>query len=421
MQVGMLVVYPSKLNGTVKATASKAHAQRLLFMAALSDYGTVIKNVPDCDDIDTAIDCLTRLGCRIQRNGDQVLVEPFPRNTPAKSADFDFRDSSTTARLSIAVSAALGIRTSCKGSVNLQKRRLLPLTSRMAIRGVRFSNFSLPCTTDGRLEGGEYVFEGNEGSQNISALLIALPLLREDSNIRLASPLVDPSFIEITLRSLQEFGIVIERTEEGFHIPGKQFYHTPKHVTVENDWGLASLWVTAGAACGDDSCCVTVTDLPLNSPQEYRNITSIITLLHYDFEDLNVNAGECPDLATLFAALAIVKGANIEITGVPQLKFKETDRMKNMAEIARTLGQHSRMLPDGIEIEGIGHPDYEPGQVIDTKGDPLVFMSMVLASVTAKKPFAIYDEHGADKVNRNFLNEFRSLGGQFEIRKASDA
>ena len=413
----MLVVYPSKLNGTVKAPASKAHAQRLLFMAALSDYGTLIKNVPDCDDIDTTINCLEQLGCRISRKSDGIRVEPFPRNTPAKSAVFDFRDSSTTAKFTIAVSAALGIRTNCNGSVNLQKRRLLPLTSRMAIRGVKFSNFSLPLTTEGMLGGGEFVFEGNEGSQNISALLIALPLLRDDSVIRLASPLVDSSFVDITIDSLEKFGIVINRTEDGYHIPGKQYYHTPKTVTAENDWGLASLWVTAGAACGDDSLKVTVTDLPKNSPQEYRDIYSIITLLHYDFEDINIDAEECPDLATLFAALAIVKGANVEITGVPQLKYKETDRMKNMAEIARTMGQHTRILSDGIEVEGIGYPDYEKGRAIDTKGDPVVFMSMVLSSVTATIPFAIYDEHGADKVNRRFLEEFKSLGGKYEIVK----
>ena len=412
----MLVVYPSKLNGTIKAPASKAHAQRLLFMSALADYATLVKNVPDCEDIDTTIDCLEKLGCRITKRNDGILIDPFPRNTPAKSAVFDFRDSSTTARLAIAVSAALGIRTSCTGSVNLQKRRMLSLTSRMAIRGVRFSNFSIPCSTDGRLEGGEYVFEGNEGSQNISALLIALPLLRDDSDIRFASPLVDSSFIQITVNSLRDFGIVIEETDYGYHIPGKQYYHTPKTVTAENDWGLASMWVTAGCASGRDDCCVTVTDLPLHSPQEYRNIHSIITLLHYDFEDLNIDASECPDLATLFAALAIVKGANVEIKGVPQLKYKETDRMKNMAEIARTLGQHSRILSDGIEIEGIGHPDYERGQVVDTKGDPWVFMSMVLASVTASIPYAIRDEHGADKTDRSFLKNFKLLGGQYEIR-----
>ena len=413
----MLVVYPSKLNGTLKAPASKAHAQRLLFMSALSDYGTFVKNVPDCDDIDTTLKCLEELGCRIQRKEDDVLIEPFPRNTPAKAADFDFRDSSTTARMAIAVSAALGIRTKCTGSVNLQKRRLLPLTSRMALRGVKFSNFSIPCTTDGRLEGGEYVFEGNEGSQNISAIMIALPLLREDSTIRLASPLIDSSFIDITVRSLRQFGITIEETDYGYYIPGKQYYHTPKTVTVENDWGLASMWVTAGAACGDDNALVTITDLPLDSPQRYRNIQSIITLLHYDFEDLNIDASQCPDLATLFAALAIVKGANIEITGVPQLKFKETDRMKNIAEIARTLGQHSRILPDGIEIEGIGYPDYEKGQIIDTKGDPSVFMAMVLSSVTASLPFTIKDEHGADKTSKHFLERFKALGGRYEIVK----
>ena len=385
-------------------------------MAALADYATVIKNVPDCEDIDTALDCLTQLGCRITRKKNEVTIDPFPRNTPAKFADFDFRGSSTTARLAIAVSAALGIRTRCSGNVNLQKRRLLPLTSRMAIRGVKFSNFSLPLTTEGMLAGGEYVFEGNEGSQNISALLIALPLLRNDSDIRLASPLVDPSFIEITINSLKEFGIVIEKTDYGYHIPGKQYYHTPRKATVENDWGLASMWVTAGAACGSDDYCITVTDLPLNSPQEYRDIYSIITLLHYDFQDLNVDASECPDLATLFASLAIVKGANIEISGVPQLKYKETDRMKNLSEIARTMGQHTRILPDGIEIEGIGYPDYKQGQVIDTKGDPSVFMSMVLASVTATIPFAILDEHGADKTDRTFLSTFKALGGKYEIK-----
>ena len=410
----MLVVYPSKLNGTIKAPASKAHAQRLLFMAALADYATLIQNAPDCEDIDTTIACLEELGCRISKRPDGILIDPFPRNTPAKTVVFDFKDSSTTARLAIAVSSALGIMTNCSGTTNLQKRRLLPLTSRMAIRGVRFSNFSIPCTTDGRLEGGEYVFEGNEGSQNISALLIALPLLRDDSDIKLASPLIDPSFIEITINSLKDFGIVIEKTEDGYHIPGKQYYHTPKTVTVENDWGLASMWVTAGAACGRDDTCVTVTGLPLQSPQEYRNIYSIISLLHYDFEDLNIDASECPDLATLFAALAIVKGANIEVTGVPQLKFKETDRMKNISEIARTLGQHTRILPDGIEIEGIGHPDYESGRVIDTKGDPWVFMSMVLASVTSTIPFTIRDEHGADKIDRNFLRDFKALGGRCE-------
>jgi len=411
----MLVVYPSKLNGTIKAPASKAHAQRLLFMAALSDYKTVINNVPSCGDIDTTIDCLTKLGCRITKKPGVIEIEPFPKNTPAQFADFDFRDSSTTARFAIAVAGALGIKTTCQGSVNLQRRRLLPLTSRMAIRGVKFSNFSIPCTTEGRLLGGEYIFEGNEGSQNISALLIALPLLRDPSDIRLASPLVDSSFIEITINALKDFGIVIEKTDYGYHIPGQQYYHTPRTVTVENDWGLASMWVTAGAACGGNDTCVTVTDLPLNSPQEYRHIKSIITLLHYDFMDLNIDASECPDLATLFVALAIVKGANLEVTGVPQLKFKETDRMKNMAEIARTLGQHTRILPDGIEVEGIGYPDYERGRLIDTKGDPWVFMSMVLASVTATIPFAIKDEYDGDKIDRNFLKTFRELGGQYEI------
>ncbi len=412
----MIKIYPSKLNGTLDAAASKAHAQRLLFMAAMAPYPSCVKNVPLCDDIETSLQCLLDLGCKVSiQGGKDVYIDPFPKNIPVQSADFDFRDSSTSCRIALALCAALGIRVKCTGNASLQKRRLLSLTSRMALRGMHFSNFSVPCEMEGRLEGGEYLLDGDEGSQNISALLMALPLVKQDSTIKLTGHLADSAFVDLTIRSMEKFGVHVEKTANGFFIPGRQQYQSPGEIDTENDWGLASLWIAASAACGDDSLSVTVKGLPKNSPQKFRNITSIIALLHFDFSDINIDASDCPDLATFFAALAIVKGANMEITGIPQLRFKETNRLKTMKDIGKTLGQTVEITDDSIRICGTGSPNYAEDTVVNCQGDPWVFMSMVLASSVMKLPYRLENEKTAEKIYRSFLKDFEKLGGKYEI------
>ena len=67
----MIRIYPAQFKGRIKAPASKAHAQRLLFASALTNTATLIKNVPECDDIDTTLQCLLD-------NSIQTLMETRP-------------------------------------------------------------------------------------------------------------------------------------------------------------------------------------------------------------------------------------------------------------------------------------------------------------------------------------------------------
>ena len=112
----MIRIYPSHFSGTLKAPASHAHAQRLLFMSSIPAKPTLVRNVPDCEDADVTLDCLRALGCRLQQSGDDWLVTPFPKNVMGQIAEFDFGQSATTSRIAIALSAALGIRASCRAS-----------------------------------------------------------------------------------------------------------------------------------------------------------------------------------------------------------------------------------------------------------------------------------------------------------------
>lgn len=412
----MIRIYPSKISGKLKAPASKAHALRLLYMASMPAFPTTIKNVPDCDDVDTAFECLKNLGCEITpgRNAGDYVIKPFPKTTPLLEADFDFMESATTARLSIVLCSILAIKADCKAHGTLPRRKLVQLTGKLAIRGVNFSSFSLPFSQSGRLAAGDFSMPGDEGSQSISALLMFLPCLMGDSTITLESPLLDKSFINITINSLEKFKIHVQETETGFFIPGKQFYQSPKNISAENDWGLASMWITAAAACGPNNN-LTLEGLSAKSPQLYRDIAPMLSLISQDFTDINIDASNIPNLTPLLCALAIVKGATIRINGVPQLKYKETNQFKTLAEIARAFGQDAQINEDGISIIGNGKADYPEDLKIDCQGDPWVFMAMVLASSMLKKPIVLSDEHGADKIYRNFLNDFKSIGGKFDI------
>ncbi len=102
----MLRIYPSVFNGTLKAPAAADHAQRLLFMSSIPALDTTVCNIPDCDDVDSAIGCLTALGCEVQRFGNSCAVKPFPKNVPLRTVSLDFGQSTTASRIAIALAAA---------------------------------------------------------------------------------------------------------------------------------------------------------------------------------------------------------------------------------------------------------------------------------------------------------------------------
>ncbi len=410
----MIKIYPSVLSGELTAPASKAHAQRLLFASSLATTPTVIANVPDCRDIDTTIKCLKTFGCKISRSDTEAVVEPFPKTAPLIRVDLDFDQSGTTARFALALAAAMGISVEATGSTELTKRQMLSLTSRMALRGVSFSSFSIPLSMKGRLEGGSYSFRGDEGSQYISALMLALPLLRDDSTIEIISDFADRAFVDISLDSFNRFGINIEATEKGFFIPGKQYYKSPGYVSTEYDRGLAAAWAAAGSLGCYQGGHINVLTGPDSGLQSYRNTGVIIPLLSADFEHSAISMAENADLTTLVAATAFIKGADVELWDVPQLRFKETDRLKNISTCINSAGGKASFTESSITA---GRDPQSPisAEPIDCKGDPWVFMSFALCSSLLKEPLLIKDENCAAKIYGDFLKDFKKLGGRFEI------
>jgi 3-phosphoshikimate 1-carboxyvinyltransferase len=415
----MIRIYPSTFSGTLTAPPLQSHAQRLLFAASVSTIPTTVYNVPASRDIDTTIACLQALGCTVVPQGRSALtVKPFPKTVPVPTADFDFGGSATSSRLALAVACAYGIQTNCFASESLKKRPLVPLGSRMAIRGVTFSGFSFPLSTQGRLEGGEYVFGGEDGAEYISSLLLALPLLAGPSSIRLSSPLFREGDVDITLKLLERFGIVIHKVPGGYDIPGRQVYASPGKVAADNDWSLSSLWLTAGALSQKRGGTVTCTNLPADSPQGYRNLSEMISQLVTDFKTIYVDAQDCSALAPLIAIVAAAGRGTAHISGISQLRYKETDRLKTMASILNSMGASITETKDGWIAQGKGGMSYPDDFFVDCQTDPNLAMSFALAACVLDQPFVL-DETAVNKTWPDFFNLYKSLGGKFEIAENS--
>src|SRR5207237_860636 len=110
---------------------------------------------------------------------------------------------------------------------------------------------------------------GDISSQFLSALLMALPLAGGATTIEIAGELVSKPYADMTLASMQRFGVAAQR--EGwarFVIPARSRYASPGTIGVEGDASSASYFLAAGAIAA------AVVALFADSPSTLRNIGS---------------------------------------------------------------------------------------------------------------------------------------------------
>ena len=249
-----VLITPAKLAGTVRVPASKSAAHRLLISAALADGPTAVRVSALNRDIEATLNCLAALGAGIERDGDVIGVTPIPIKievggaTPrgavppplqpgsaASDVELDCGESGSTLRFLLPVACALGGDARVVGHGRLPLRPNAPLTDALRAHGARIDNDLLPMRLRGPIVGGRWTLPGDVSSQYVTGLLFALPLLDEDSEIALTTPLQSASYVAMTLEALRLFGIVVEPTDSGWKIPGGQRYHSPGTVEAEGD------------------------------------------------------------------------------------------------------------------------------------------------------------------------------------------
>ena len=413
-----MLISPRPLAGEVNPViSSKSVTHRMLIAAALSGEETRVERVAPSADARATCRCLEAMGCRIRAEGENLILRPGER---AESAEMDCGESGSTLRFMLPVAAALGIRTAFTGQGKLAERPLSPLYEEMSAHGVRFSpQGRFPLRMEGQLTAGRFQLAGNVSSQFITGLLLALPLLEGNSEIRLTSPLESASYVEITLRTLERFGIRVIREKDALRVPGGQRYRSPGRVTVEGDWSGAAFWLAAGAL---SEAGVTCAGLDRASAQGDRAMLALlrdfgarvteeedrVTVRRGSLRGISVDAGDIPDLVPALAVTAAFAEGETVIRRIARLRLKESDRVETVLRLIRSLGGRAEASEQEMRIAGGGLR----GGRAEAFGDHRIAMAAAVAGSAADGPTEIAGAESVAKSYPGFFEVFRSLGGQ---------
>ena len=421
---------PSTLSGAVPAIASKSDVHRLLFCAAQADAPVTIEmnsTSPLSEDVRATVQALRQMGAGILYEPGRFTVTPF--TTVPDAPRFDCGESGSTLRFLLPLAAARCDRPSFTGSGRLPERPIAELLGAMKENGAAASSDKLPFTFESRLHSGAFSLAGNVSSQFISGLLLGLPSLDGDSEIRLTTPLQSASYVNITLHALSRFGIRTSVLPRGFHIPGGQIFQSPGTLTADGDWSNAAFFLVAGAIGPGP---VTVTGLSPDSPQGDKQI---IDLLRGGF-GANVRKTPCedgtfgytvsrpaglrgclidltdiPDAFPALAVLACFADGPTEFHGGERLRLKESDRIAAVAALIRGLGGACEEKDNGMIVLGKDVTGGLTGGTVDGFRDHRIVMAAAIAASGCRDDVFLTGADAVRKSYPSFFEDLRSIGG----------
>ena len=354
--------------GSIYAPTSKSDAHRLLICAALAEGESVISGVSSCDDVDATVRCLTALGASIEIDKDTYTVRGFDPKSADIRTPLDCAESGSTIRFLIPLCSLSGKEVKLIGKGRLMDRPFDVYEGIFNEKGARFKK-SDDITLRGALTPGEYALKGNVSSQFISGLLFALPLLEGDSVIRITPPYESRSYVEMTLATLNKFGIrTICDGEFSIRIPGNQKYSAIR-TRAEGDFSGAA-FPAALNLFGSDVKILGLKDDSLQSDKAYERF---YPMLASGYADIDIS--DCPDLGpVLFAVAAGKHGAKIR--GTARLRIKESDRVMAMTEELRKMGAVISVYENEVLIAKTDL--HAPNSPLNAHGDHRIVMALAI-------------------------------------------
>ncbi len=431
------ILHCPRLRGRLRAPASKSEAHRALITASLAYLYGGSKNprrvrCTDLNrDIEATVACLTSLGATLERLGEGYLVTPITAIPPR--AEMDCGESGSTLRFLLPVCCALGSHPTapagftcvitCHG--RLPERPLSPLYEELIAHGAYLSpKGSNPLVVQGKLSAGDYRVDGGVSSQFISGLLLALPLLEEDSTLTVTGKRESVPYIEMTLDAISRVTSSVSGTMPSFTVAGRKTAPAvpadEDYPVVGGDWSGAAFFLTAGVL-GEEDRTVTITGLERHTRQGDRAILEVLRAMGGRIgEDKQgypiaypsrlqgcvIDATQIPDLVPILAVAASVAEGETHIKGASRLRLKESDRLKTVSDMITALGGDITEEEDGLIIRGVPRLT---GGVVQAAGDHRIAMSAAVAATVCRREVVIIGAEAVAKSYPTFWEEFERL------------
>lgn len=376
---------------------SKSIANRALLMSALCSEPVRLHNLLDSEDTEHMLNALGDLGIHSEQANNTTRITGNSGRWQLTEKSLYLGNAGTAMRPLIAVLAATLTgrqQIELTGDERMQERPVDHLVQAIQAQGARVDYQKAqgypPVLIESGLHSGDFSIDGSVSSQFISALLMALPLLKNDSTLTLVGNVVSKPYIDLTLSMLTDFGISIERkTANQFAIKGGQSYVSPGDYYVEGDASGASYWMAAALLGGGP---LVIEGIGVSSIQGDKAFAEVIEAMggrvdvgeHQmtvtgsgTIKGIDGDFNAIPDAAMTVAPLALFAEQPTLIRNVANWRVKETDRLSAMATELAKLGAEVEEGADYLKIYPVEHWQHAE---IDTYNDHRMAMCLSLVA-----------------------------------------
>ena len=422
------------LRGRFCAPGDKSISHRALILAAMAQGVTSTSGLLESDDVLATAAAVQALGAGVQRlepgswriTGRGGLAEP--------PGVLDCGNSGTACRLLTGAVAGYPIRATFDGDGSLRKRPMDRVIAPLTLMGATFEGEAgrLPLEViGGELEGIDFT-PPSASAQVKSAILLAGLNAAGETSVTEPRPTRDH-----TERMLPAFGgrIAIEETPAGRRVRVRRSALCGAEVVVPADPSSAAFAIVAALVTpGSEVLAQGVLLNPLriglfdtlrdmgadlhviDARQQGGESVGDVIARHSRLKGVVVPPQRAPSMIDEYPVLAVAAafadGATV-MSGVGELRVKESDRIAAMQAGLEACGVDVESEPETMIVRGDGRPP-RGGVFVETHGDHRIAMSHLVLGLAARERVTV---DGADLIATSFpgfADLMRGLGAAIE-------
>ena len=392
--------------GTVRVPGSKSISNRALLLAGFASGTTTITGLLHSDDTQVMLEALKQLGCRLEGDANAIVVHGLGGRALAQQSTLWLGNAGTAMRplvAALALAASGNARFELRGTPRMHERPIGDLVDALRSIGCAIDELGAPGFPPLAIRAAPaplaldrpIVVGGEVSSQFLTALLLALPLRAgaAGATVEVAGELISKPYVDITLRLLERFGVVVTRDGwKRFRVAAPGGLRSPGRTIVEGDASSASYFIAAGAIAataeglrvegvGSDSIQGDVAFVDavraMGAEVDAEPHALVVRRGRFPLAPIALDCNHIPDAAMTLAALALFADGTSRLANIGSWRVKETDRLAAMAIELRKLGAD---VVEGDDSLAIAPPKRWRSAAIATYDDHRMAMAMALAA-----------------------------------------
>lgn len=425
------------LNGTITVPGDKSISHRSLMFGALASGETTISGLLEGEDVHNTAHAMVALGAEIQKTekGLYICKGIGLGNLQEPKNVLDMGNSGTSTRLLMGIMASHDLAATLTGDASLNKRPMGRVTTPLELMGATFisrAGGKLPLTMKGTSNAKAITYKLPVASAQVkSAVLLAGLNANGTTTVLEPEPTRDHSE-----NMLRHFGIDVDLGKDDDGIDAISIKGGQKligaNINVPADPSSAAFPIVA--ALLNEGSTLRINNVGINPRRTGLYDTLIDMGADIQFENKRIEGGEpvadlivrsigplkgiqvpeqrVPSMIDEFPVLAMAAACaegETYMTGLAELRVKESDRLECVAVGLQACGVKLEMGADWLKIFGNGKPP-KGGATIATHLDHRLAMSFLVLGTATEEPVAVDDAAPVNTSFPGFVALMNSIG-----------